>query len=236
MRWKLLRRRWSIAAPRVIVRRHLPWPLRWALAALMLGFSAAIALWAFELGKEIAGLDQQAKTELTRLRGESVALREARDKAQSLAQTADSLLKAEQAAQAGLAQQLRKLELEHMALKADLGFFERLLPASAAEGVAIRAAQLSMSEPGRLRYQVLAMQSGKNPPEFKGRFDLVLQGVLDGRPWSLPVKLPDAALVMTQYARVDGQVDVPKAAVIKTMLVKIVDGSGAVRATHTARL
>jgi len=123
-----------------------------------------------------------------------------------------------------------------MALKADLGFFERLLPASAAEGVAIRAAQLSMSEPGRLRYQVLAMQSGKNPPEFKGRFDLVLQGIMDGRPWSLPVKLPDAALVMTQYARVDGHADVPKAALVKTMQVKIIDGSGAVRATHTARL
>ena len=52
MRWKLLRRRLSISAPRVIVRRHLPWPLRWAFVALVLGFSGAIALWAFELGKD----------------------------------------------------------------------------------------------------------------------------------------------------------------------------------------
>ena len=29
MRWKLLRRRLSISAPRMIVRSHLPWPLRW---------------------------------------------------------------------------------------------------------------------------------------------------------------------------------------------------------------
>lgn len=236
MRWKLLRRRLSIAAPRVIVRRHLPWPLRWAVAALALGFSAAIALWAFELGKEIAGLDQQAKSELVRLRAESAELREARDRAQSLAHTADSLLKAERAAQEKLAEQLHKLEIEQMALKSDLGFFERLLPASTADGVAIRAAQLDVFEPGRLRYQVLVMQSGKNLPEFKGRYEISLQGALDGRPWSMTVKLPDASLVLTQYARLDGQVDVPKAAVVKTMQVKIIDRSGAARATHTARL
>ena len=47
MRWKLLRRRLSVSAPRMIVRSRLPWPLRWAVAAVVLGFSAAIALWAF---------------------------------------------------------------------------------------------------------------------------------------------------------------------------------------------
>jgi len=47
MRWKLWRRRLSVSAPRMIVRSHLPWPLRWAVAAVVLGFSAAIALWAF---------------------------------------------------------------------------------------------------------------------------------------------------------------------------------------------
>ena len=41
MRWKLVRRRLSISAPRVIVRSALPWPLRWAVLALLLGLSAA---------------------------------------------------------------------------------------------------------------------------------------------------------------------------------------------------
>ena len=58
MRWKLLRRR--LATPRVTVRRHLPWPIRWLSGALVLGFSAAIALWAFETGKDLAGLDRSA--------------------------------------------------------------------------------------------------------------------------------------------------------------------------------
>ncbi len=57
MRWKLLRRRLSVSKPRLIERSHLPWPLRWAALAVMLGFSAALAHWAFEFGKDIAGLD-----------------------------------------------------------------------------------------------------------------------------------------------------------------------------------
>ena len=71
MRWKLLRRRLSVSAPRMIVRSRLPWPLRWLLLAVMLGFSAALALWAFEFGKEFAGLDRRAKEELANLRAEA---------------------------------------------------------------------------------------------------------------------------------------------------------------------
>ena len=67
MRWKLWRRRLSVSAPRMIVRSHLPWPLRWAVAAVVLGFSAAIALWAFEFGKDIAGLDRDAKAQVAQL-------------------------------------------------------------------------------------------------------------------------------------------------------------------------
>ena len=75
MRWKYLRRRLSISAPRMIVRSYLPWPLRWIAFALMLGFSAAIGLWAFEFGKDIAGLDRNAKAELSALRVEVEQLR-----------------------------------------------------------------------------------------------------------------------------------------------------------------
>ena len=53
--------------------------------ALMLGFSAAIALWAFEFGKDIAGLDRGAQQELERARDELTQLRSQRDKAQAIA-------------------------------------------------------------------------------------------------------------------------------------------------------
>lgn len=236
MRWKLLRRRLSISAPRVIVRRHLPWPLRWALAAVVLGFCAAIGLWAFEFGKDIAGLDRQAKDELTRLRVEVTELRTQRDKAQSLAHTADSLLKAEHVAQEKLAQQVRQLEGDNQALKADLGFFERLLPTDAAEGVSIRSVQVSLQAPGQLRYQLLVMQNGKNLVEFKGRCEFSLVGTLDGHPWSLPGAGGARPLAVSRYARTEGSVEFPPGAVVKTVQVKIMDASGAVRAVHSARM
>src|SRR5580658_9055567 len=104
MRFKLLRRRMSISAPRMIVRSHLAWPLRWAVVALALGFSAALALWAFEFGKNIAGLDRNASDELHQLRVEVTQLRDEREKAISIANTAESLLRTERTVQDKLAQ------------------------------------------------------------------------------------------------------------------------------------
>ncbi|MBI5256375.1 MAG: hypothetical protein HY855_07750 [Burkholderiales bacterium] len=236
MRWKLLRRRLSVSAPRMIVRRHLPWPLRWAVVALALGFSAAIALWAFEFGKNLAGLDQDAKQELARLRQDVGTLRQERDKAQSFVHAAESLLKAERAAQEKLAQQVRQLEATNMALQADLGFFERLLPASAGEGLAVRGLQVEPQSPGRLRYQVLLMQSRKGASRFNGRYEFLLAGTLDGKPWTATPAGGNQPLQLRQYLRVEGQLEVPPGAVVKTVHLKVTDEAGALCATQTLRL
>ncbi len=232
MRWKLLRRRLSVSAPRMIVRSHLPWPIRWAVAALALGFSAALAMWAFETGKGLAGLDTAAKEELSKLRIEVVQLREDREKALSIANTADSLLKAERTAQDKLAQQLRQTEAENLALKNDLGFFEKLLPAGAGDaGLSIRGLQAEAANERQLRYQLLLLQAGKARPEFSGRYEVTLTGTLDGKPWSQPGGAQP--LQVKQYRRVDGLIDHPPQAVIKTVTVKVTDTRGAVLASHS---
>ncbi|MDP1693009.1 MAG: hypothetical protein Q8L49_13855 [Burkholderiaceae bacterium] len=235
MRWKLFRRRMSISAPRMIVRSHLPWPVRWAVLALAFGFSAALALWAFEFGKDIAGLERGAKEELAQLRTEVQRLRDERERAQSIANTADSLLKTERTTQDKLTQQLRQAEAEVLALKGDLGFFERLLPA-AGEGLAVRALQAELMQPGQLRYQMLLMQSGKAPAEFKGRYELQVAGTLDGKPWTLALPAGSQPISLRQYARVEGRLDHPEAAVVKTVQVRVMDNKGGVRATQTVKL
>ncbi len=219
----------------MIVRSHLPWPLRWAVLALAFGFSAALALWAFEFGKDIAGLERPAKEELAQLRTESHRLREDRERAQSIANTADSLLKTERATLDKLTQQLRQAEAEVLALKGDLGFFERLLPASG-EGLAVRAMQAELVQPGQLRYQLLVMQSGKSPAEFKGRYELQVAGTLDGKPWALAMPAGPQPISLRQYARVEGRLDHPAGAVVKTVQVRVMDQSGGVRATQTVKL
>jgi hypothetical protein len=236
MRWRLLRRRLSISAPRMIVRSHLPWPLRWVVVALSLGFSAAIALWAFELGKDIAGLDRQSKDELVQLRIEAAQLRSERDKAQAIANTAESLMRAETVAQDRLAQQLRRIEAENLELKADLGFFQRLLPAASGSGLTVRAMQATLESPGKTRFQLLVMQNGNVAAEFAGHYAIVLAGTMDGRAWSYGPVGGAKPLQLRQYVRVEGVIDHPQQAVVKTIEVRVTDPRGSLVATQTIKV
>jgi len=231
-----MRRRMSISAPRMIVRSHLPWPLRWAVVALVLGFSAAIAMWAFEFGKDIAGLDKDAKAELAKLRVEVAQLQAERERGLSIANTADSLLKTEKASQDRLTQQLKQIEAENLALKADLGFFERLLPTAASSGVSIRGLQAEAKAPGQIRIQLLVMQPGKSPPEFRGSYEVMLQGTLDAKAWSFTPVGGAKPFQMKQYLRVEGMFDHPAGATVKTVQVRVLDASGGVKAVQSVKL
>ena len=135
MRTRLFLRRLTVSAPRMAVRSALPWPLRWVVLAIALGFCAALALWAFEFGRDIAGLESSSRERLAQSRAELAALRaelgvaiEARDKAQSIANTSGTLLTSEKVAQERLLAQNKQLEAENRVLRDDLGFFEKLIP------------------------------------------------------------------------------------------------------------
>lgn len=217
------------------VRSHLPWPLRWAVAAVAFGFSAALALWAFELGKDIAGLDREARAETAQLRVEVERLRAENARASSVANTAESLLKSERAAQEQLARSLRQLEEEAQVLRANLGFFERLLPATG-DGLSIRGVQADAAGSGQLRYQALVMQSGKEPPEFAGRLEVVALGSIGGKGSSWAVTNGPSPMVLRQYLRVEGVIEHPAEAVIKSLRVRVLDNKGVVRATQSVNL
>jgi hypothetical protein len=235
MRWKLLRRRLTISAPRMKVRSSLSWPLRWVAIAIMLGFCAAISLWAFELGKDLAGVDTHAKEELVRLRGEVARLREQRDKAQSMLNTSGSLITAERSTQERLASQVRMLETENRALRDDLGFFEKLMPASGTEAVAIRGLQAEVVAGTQLKWQILVIQPLKNAPQFRGKLELTLAGTLDGKPWTMDLPGGAQDLSFRQYRRLEGMVDLPQQAVVKNVSAKVVEGT-ATRAVHSIKL
>jgi hypothetical protein len=224
----------------MIVRSHLPWPLRWVALALMLGFSAALALWAFEFGKEIAGLDRNAKAELLELRSQAEKLKAERDASVSTANIAESKWKTDQASYDSLVQQLKASQTEAMALKADLGFFERLLPANSSgsdnQGIAIRGLQLEPQAPGQLRFQLLLMQPGKTLPEFQGRYELTLTGLLDGKPWTWVPPPAKVNFVLKRYLRLEGMIEFPTAAVVKSVAIKVLDAQGAVKASQTTKL
>ena len=201
----------------------------------MLGFSGAIALWAFEFGKGITGLDTGAKEELQVLRSEVTALRADREKTRSIANTSGSLLTAEKAVQGRMAEQIRQLEADNLLLRDDLGFFEKLLPASGADGVSIRSLQAEMVSSTQLKWQVLVIQPVKGAAEFNGKLDMAVSGMLAGKPWTANLPGGPQVLQLKQYRRIEGVLDLPPQAVVQTVTVKVLEGT-TTRSVQTFKL
>jgi hypothetical protein len=235
MRFRLLRRRLTISAPRMAVRSSLPWPFRWAVAAIVLGFCAAIGLWAFEFGRDIAGLDHGAKEELVPLRAELEKAQDERNKAQSIANTAGTLVTAGQASQDKLVEQVKLLQAENQSLRDDLGFFEKLIPSSGAEGVAIRGLQADLQNAKDLKWQVLVIQASKSAVAFNGRLELSFSGLQNGKPWMATLPGGPQAFSVQQYGRLEGVFEVPAQVVVKAVVAKVLEGT-LVRATHSLKL
>ena len=232
MRFRLLRRRLTISAPRVAVRRALPWPFRWLALAVVFGLCAAVALWAFEFGKSIAGLDTVSRDELLQLRQEIARVQSASREQETVALTAESLLVAERAAKETLVAQVRHLEGANRTLSEDLGFFEKLIPATTSDGLAIRGFQAEVLGGMQLRWQVLIIQPARNAPEFAGRFELVLAGTQGGSPWTPSQPAHAQTLQFQQYRRLEGVVSLPPNAVVKTVTARVVQG-GTLKSTRT---
>lgn len=239
MRWKLLRRRLSVSAPRVIVRSHLPWPVRWLVLAVMLGLSAALALWAFEFGKRIAGVERGSREQVQALQGELVSLREQYTAARAIANSAETMLKAEHATQERLAEQVKTLERRNAELAEDLAFFETLLPAASDKAWAVRGLKVVPEAPGQVRCQMLVMRqetAARSGPRL--RWELVLEGTqapgAPGKPWR---QVESGVLEGGRpYQRVDRLVAVPAAAVLRQVTARLYDAGGAVLVTEVRRL
>lgn len=242
MRLRLLLRRMTISAPRMAVRSSLAWPFRWAMGAVVLGFSAALALWAFEFGKDIAGLEKGSKKEILRLRSDFDALqaelatvKAERDKAQAVANTADTLVTAEKTSREHLMVQVKQLEADNNALRSDLGFFEKLIPVAGADGVSIRGLQVDLKDGSKVKWQALVMQAGKNVAEFRGRLELSFVGTTNGKPWSASLREGSVAIKVRQHVRLEGEMDLPAQTVVKSVSATVMDGA-VIKATQSISL
>lgn len=242
MRLRLFLRRLTISSPRMAVRSALPWPFRWAAAAIVLGFCAAIALWAFEFGKDIAGLDHGTKAELAALRTQIAGMREdmaklqdERDKAQVIANTAGTLVNVGKASEEKLLEQVKQLQAENQSLRDDLGFFEKLIPSTGADGLTIRGLQAEILNGKDLKWQALVMQSGKNAAEFSGRLEINFSGTLAGKLWTTSLPGGSQSFTVRQYGRLQGTLEVPAQVVVKTVVARVLEGN-VLRATQTLKM
>ena len=217
------------------VRSTLPWPLRWIVLALALGFSASLALWAFEFGKDIAGLDRYTEQEFLALRAQVDDLKEELMKAQEVANTSESLLTTEQVAQEQLALQIKQLQSDNETLRSDLGFFERLLPSAGGGALNIRGLQADRVSSNQYKWQVLIIQATKNSPEFSGTIQVSLSGTLNNKPWSINTNAVPEPVVVRSYLRKEGLIEVPQQAVVKSITAQI-ERNGSTVSVHTMKL
>lgn len=224
------------------VRSALPWPFRWIGVAVVLGFCGAIGLWAFEFGKEIAGIDDGRIEYLARLerdvsdfKQQLAGMKEERDQALAQANTSTTMLTAEKTAQERLTALNKQLEADNQHLRDDLGFFEKLIPTVGAEGLAIRGLQAEVQDGRQVKWQVLVIQPVKNAPEFTGRLELSFTGLQAGRPWSATLPEGPQAIKLRQYARAEGVFDLPPQTLLKGVSVKVMDGN-VVKAVQSIKL
>lgn len=224
------------------VRSALPWPFRWLVLAVVFGFCAAVGLWAFEFGKEIAGLDRnteddllKAQSELVELQARVTTLQQDRDKAQAVANTADLLLTSEKVAQEAMVAQNKQLMAENQSLRDDLGFFEKLIPTTGGGGISIRGFQAELVEGRQIKWQVLVIQPVKNPAVFNGRLELTFTGVKNGLAWTGSLAGGPQNVTVKQYGRVEGIFELPAQTTVRSVTAKILEGT-VVKAVQTVKL
>lgn len=245
MKFKLLRRRLSISAPKMTIKTHIPWPLRAAAVVVLLGISIALGLWAYDAGKQFAGFGVDLKAEVARLHEQVQQLTAERDQLAATSSGIESRISIERATQEQLASQIKILEAENAKLKNDLAFFENLSGgAKVAEGVTVKRFEIEPdSTPNQFHYRILLVQGGKPGKDFSGDLQLILTLQQGGK--AVMMTLPRAGTEVTDanqyqvsfrfYKRLEGSFSIPADASLKQAQVRILE-RGTLRAQQNLSL
>ncbi|HET8667875.1 MAG TPA: DUF6776 family protein, partial [Terriglobales bacterium] len=179
------RRKFSISAPRLSVRPHVPWYLRWAIALPVVLLIVLAVWWAYDSGLELAGFHRgQAEQELSELRERVQFLESENAKLSNQVAAYERQGQIEQASDVELNSQVKGLNDEIARLKEDLLFFQTL-PLTGAREAELSIHRLKIepdSLPGEFHCRMLLVQNvQQRGKEFVGRLQLVVNGEQDGR-------------------------------------------------------
>ena len=243
-----LRQRFGIAAPRVSVRTHVPWYLRWLGLGVMLAFSIALAAWMYDAGRRFAGFDRsEVEQELSSARSELAKMREEFERLRAAANAADSKVSIERTTQQKLAQQTRTLEQENARLREELAIFESMLNSDAASAAPLSVLRFKVEPdvlPGEFRYRILLLASGpRRGREFQGRLELAVSLTEAGRSAMMVVPKEGASesstfrLAFKHFQRIDGIFRVNPKARVASVQARIYEaGSAEPKVTRSVAL
>ncbi|MFN7088004.1 MAG: DUF6776 family protein [Burkholderiales bacterium] len=243
---KALKRKFGISAPRVAVRIHIPWYLRWLGIIAMGGVMFATAWATYDFGMRFAGFRQsESEQALAALRETIEKQKQELSDLHSRVANAERQLQIERATYGDLAKQVKTLTLENATLKEDLAFFQSLMPASGKDGaITVNRFRLQQEAlPGEYRYRLLLVQSGPRVKEFQGSLQFVLnlqQGerkVVLTLPAEQDKNAAEYRLNFKFFQRVEGTFRVPPDAVVKSMQLRVFEnGANTPKLTQSVSL
>jgi Family of unknown function (DUF6776) len=226
------RRKFSISAPRLAVRPHVPWYVRWAIVVPFLVLFGLLVWWAYNSGLEFAGFHRgQAEQELSDLR-DRVQTLEAQNALQAnkiAAYVRQGQI--DQASNQGIEAQLKNLTDENARLKEDLLFFDNL-PLTGSPEAELSIHRLKVEPdvlPGEYFCRMLLVQSVRQRGKpFQGNMQLVINGEQDGNKVVLQFPQPDSQsdveaykLSFKYYQRVDKAFKLPPDMKVESVQVRV---------------
>lgn len=237
-----LRGRFGIAAPRVMVRTHVPWYWRAIVLTVSGGVALALAGWIYDAGRRIAGFDSsETAQEIGSLRQTVTDLEAEVAKLRAANNASESSLQIERTAQQQLTAQVQALEAENNRLKEENAVFERLAQGGSKDS-SVTMSRLRVFPDGgggRYRYQFLVSQNGdQRGREFKGSVQVVAALPGNGPDGMMTFPRPNDpeagrfAVIFKHFRSIDGTFTIPGGAKPKSVEIRLTQ-DGAVRATQT---
>lgn len=242
-----IKSRFGITAPRMLVRTHTPLPLRIFVVVILVLAGLWLANWVYDTGMRLAGFEKsQAQEALHELTGRVAELERENVELRAENTRVKQQLDIEQVTQKNLTQSIKALQDDNAALKEDTAFFRNLLsPDQGPGGVNIYHVKVEPNNvvPGEYRYRLLLLKAGSREQEFSGTVQLLVSGVHDGTPSSLPVldgkagKGTGLPVVFKYYQRLEGSFRLPAGMNPKSVQVRVYEaGAAQPRWTRTTNL
>jgi cell division protein FtsB len=226
LKLKRFRRRFGITAPKVVVRHHISW--HWYVAgALLVAMLAGSLAWVLVQRGEAGQMSAEIESLRARVSSDQEELRHLR----STAGTGENLAVLERSTQQQLLARIRLLEAENAALKEEGLLFERLMAQPGEESALhIESVKVFQEMGAKYRYRIfLAFRPSKQQPEFRGRFQLRINYLVDGssRDRLLPGKAERSAeyqVSVRHFLRKEGVFELPAGARLQSFEVGVFQG------------
>lgn len=242
-----IKRKFSISAPRLAVRPHVPWYVRWAITIPFIVAAGALVWWAYDSGLELAGFHRgQAEKELDVLRDRVAFLEAENAKLANLTAADERQVQIEHSAMLETSNQVKSLNDENQRLKEDLSFFQNLpLTGGRETDLSIHRMKVEAdSLPGEYHCRLLLVQNvQQRAKEFQGNMQLLANGEQDGK--KVVIQFPqenssDIAahqLSFKYYQRVDRVFTIPADMHLDSVEVRVFEkGASEPKVKQTVRL